>query len=85
MILNSYPSIRKEELELIFNDKFSKPFLGVKVKEGNNIRKIKIGRGIMNKDEPLGGVSTILIGDLMQLPPVKQKCIFKSTSSIFPQ
>ena len=31
---------------------------------------------IMNNDKPFGGISVILIGDLMQLPPVRQKCIF---------
>ena len=31
---------------------------------------------IMNNDKPFGGISVILIGDLMQLPPVRQKSIF---------
>jgi len=35
---------------------------------------------IMNNDKPFGGISIMLIGDLMQLPPVKQKCIFDSVS-----
>ena len=35
---------------------------------------------IMNNHMPFGGISVILIGDLMQLPPVKQKCIFDNVN-----
>ena len=71
LMRTSFPSLDDEKLKQEFTEKIAKPYIqnSSRQKEGSGIRRIKIGRGIMNKDEPLYKTFGKF---LLHLPSLKQ-------------